>query len=407
MRNFPINVENQDDGVRISWDPPPSYVERYDVYRRLEGRMYGQQVPVVIGQASAGETSFLDTGATVLGGFYRYFMNGYREDRLKLQSDGVNLIRSWYESPTPTLVKTRRPRQTSMIVEPTVVLFGIQVMEREAGVEIEWSPLPMSASLILYRSIGAGNLNYDEIAYPSNETNFTDREATIPGEYYNYYLRAFQSNRLRGIADVATVLRSGGPPTSTPTQTHTPTATFTPSDTPIPTFTPTGTPPTATATLPPIPGSVAADRDALVAFYYSMRGDLWDYNENWLSDRPLNEWAGVETDGNGRVTGLDISVAYSDGLLPPEIGQLSALQELYLHNGYVSGPLPQELAQLQNLRSFTLFWAHMTGPFPLVLTEIRSLETLIVPGNYFTGPIPPEIGQTDKSAYAKSVAQRL
>ena len=49
------------------------------------------------------------------------------------------------------------------------------------------------------------------------------------------------------------------------------------------------------------------DRDALVALYNAADGPNWRTDTNWLSDRPLGEWHGVSTDGNGPVTGLDLS----------------------------------------------------------------------------------------------------
>ena len=35
-------------------------------------------------------------------------------------------------------------------------------------------------------------------------------------------------------------------------------------------------------------------RDMLIKFYYDTGGDNWTYNDNWCSDKPLNEWYGVE-----------------------------------------------------------------------------------------------------------------
>ena len=51
-------------------------------------------------------------------------------------------------------------------------------------------------------------------------------------------------------------------------------------------------------------GSVQTDRAALVAVYNATGGPNWGVNTNWLSDKPLGEWYGVETDADGRVTEL-------------------------------------------------------------------------------------------------------
>ena len=51
----------------------------------------------------------------------------------------------------------------------------------------------------------------------------------------------------------------------------------------------------------PPQGSVATDREVLVAFYNAMDGDNWTNNTNWLSEAPLAEWHGVHTNSDGRV----------------------------------------------------------------------------------------------------------
>ena len=53
---------------------------------------------------------------------------------------------------------------------------------------------------------------------------------------------------------------------------------------------------------PSDPDPINPDRAVLVALYEATDGDNWKDNTNWLSDRPLNEWFGVTTNGNGRVT---------------------------------------------------------------------------------------------------------
>ena len=49
-----------------------------------------------------------------------------------------------------------------------------------------------------------------------------------------------------------------------------------------------------------------SDHTALVALYRTTDGDNWSNNTNWLSNQPLGEWHGVDTDNSGRVTELDL-----------------------------------------------------------------------------------------------------
>ena len=57
---------------------------------------------------------------------------------------------------------------------------------------------------------------------------------------------------------------------------------------------------------PPVEGSVEEDRAALVALYKATDGDNWTSKTNWLSDKPLGEWHGVWTNGQGRVRSLSL-----------------------------------------------------------------------------------------------------
>ena len=92
--------------------------------------------------------------------------------------------------------------------------------------------------------------------------------------------------------------------------------------------------PRATARPPLVQTSPETDREALVALYNATGGPNWIRNNNWLSDVPISEWQGVTTDGNGRVIGLALSPTECwnqlSGEIPPELGNLPNLTELYL-----------------------------------------------------------------------------
>ena len=49
----------------------------------------------------------------------------------------------------------------------------------------------------------------------------------------------------------------------------------------------------------------SSDQAVLVALYEATDGDHWTNNTHWLSEKPLEDWFGVTTDENGRVTRLD------------------------------------------------------------------------------------------------------
>ena len=109
-----------------------------------------------------------------------------------------------------------------------------------------------------------------------------------------------------------------------PTWTRTPT--FTP--TPLPTNTPT-----------------PVDRGTLESLYRATGGDGWKNNDNCMSDRSLNEWHGVETDADGRVTSLDLSASQLTGEIPSELGSLVYLRTLDLSADQLIGCVPRWAAR--------------------------------------------------------------
>ena len=76
--------------------------------------------------------------------------------------------------------------------------------------------------------------------------------------------------------------------------------------------------------------SPETDREALEVLYHATDGRNWLENENWLTDAPLDDWSGVTTDEDGRVTGLDLGANELSGRIPPELGDLDRLRKLDL-----------------------------------------------------------------------------
>ena len=150
-------------------------------------------------------------------------------------------------------------------------------------------------------------------------------------------------------------------------------------------------------------GSVASDRAALVAFYNATGGPNWTDSTNWLSSEPLGEWYGVETDGDGRVTGLrlgdwdhTLGEYVGNGLsgsLPPELGTLSSLGFLQIEgNTGLTGPIPASLGRLAGLTDLRLAGNGLTGDVPASLGDLTALEWAHLDSNRFTGEIPAALG---------------
>ncbi|MDE3256619.1 MAG: M66 family metalloprotease [Gemmatimonadota bacterium] len=148
-------------------------------------------------------------------------------------------------------------------------------------------------------------------------------------------------------------------------------------------------------------GSVSGDRAALVALYNATDGPNWVDNTNWLTDAPLGEWYGVETDASGRVIKLDVRGPWGEGgytgngllgSIPPDMGKLTNLEHLALFRNSLRGPIPRELGKLARLNVLWLNGNRLDGPIPPELGKLATLEYLSLAHNRLTGRIPPELG---------------
>ena len=142
----------------------------------------------------------------------------------------------------------------------------------------------------------------------------------------------------------------------------------------------------------PPQGSVATDREVLVAFYNAMDGDNWTNNTNWLSEAPLAEWHGVHTNSNGRVFNVRLTDNQLSGELPSELGSLTYLIILGTKDNQVSGEIPVELANLNYLAALELHGNQLSGEIPPELGSLPRLGSVRLEDNQFSGEIPSELG---------------
>ena len=128
-------------------------------------------------------------------------------------------------------------------------------------------------------------------------------------------------------------------------------------------------------TAPP-QGSVATDREVLVAFYNAMDamdGDNWTNNTNWLRETPLGKWHGVHTNSNGRVFNVRLTDNQLRGEIPVELANLPYLASIEFHGNQLSGEIPSELGSLSNLESLQLGGNYqLIGCIPGALRGVQS-----------------------------------
>ncbi|HLP47432.1 MAG TPA: fibronectin type III domain-containing protein [Candidatus Deferrimicrobium sp.] len=155
----------------------------------------------------------------------------------------------------------------------------------------------------------------------------------------------------------------------------------------------------------------ALERAALIALYKSTNGDRWGRKQGWKTP-PLaedgfalpgteNTWYGITCDtGNTTVLTINFRNNGLEGPIPPEIGNLTNLQYLYLqNNGGLTGSIPTEIGNLANLQGLFLDFNNLNGALPLSLGNLVKLKYLQLFHNRLHGSIPPELGSLANLQY--------
>eukprot|EP00526_Cylindrotheca_closterium_P003721 CAMPEP_0113650274 /NCGR_PEP_ID=MMETSP0017_2-20120614/26747_1 /TAXON_ID=2856 /ORGANISM="Cylindrotheca closterium" /LENGTH=1366 /DNA_ID=CAMNT_0000562767 /DNA_START=208 /DNA_END=4305 /DNA_ORIENTATION=+ /assembly_acc=CAM_ASM_000147 len=92
------------------------------------------------------------------------------------------------------------------------------------------------------------------------------------------------------------------------------------------------------------------------------------------------------------LTNLRLYNSAISGNLPSEVGNLSALTSLYLYNNTLSGTIPSEVGRLSALGGLTLSANALTGTIPSEVGNLSALSLLYLHSNALSGTLPSEIG---------------
>nr|GMD18701.1 putative kinase-like protein TMKL1 [Ipomoea batatas] len=124
------------------------------------------------------------------------------------------------------------------------------------------------------------------------------------------------------------------------------------------------------------------------------RGPKWAFiNGSSLQcvDLSSPQWTNLSlyTDPSLRLASLQLPSANLSGTLPREIGELAALQSLYLGVNALSGTIPLELGYSSSLSDVELSGNMFTGPIPASIWNLcEKLVSLRLHGNSLSGYIP-------------------
>ena len=145
---------------------------------------------------------------------------------------------------------------------------------------------------------------------------------------------------------------------------------------------------------------------ALVTLWYSMNGATWSTDDTtdsvgWLSsvhecdrDKLGDGIRDLICDSDKEVILMTLHCRYNllSGNLPAELGLLSQLEQLEVHNTTLSGTIPTELALLTGLSRLDLSANTLSGSIPTEVGLMTRLTLLSLSANTLTGSIPTELG---------------
>ncbi|XP_017226330.1 probable LRR receptor-like serine/threonine-protein kinase At2g16250 [Daucus carota subsp. sativus] len=93
---------------------------------------------------------------------------------------------------------------------------------------------------------------------------------------------------------------------------------------------------------------------------------------------------------------LDLRGCSVVGAIPPSLGNMTRLSELYLANNDLTGTIPDSLGQLSSLYILDISQNGLTGVVPPSFGSLKNLTSLDMSVNYLYGIIPPAIGALSK-----------
>ncbi|KAK1402653.1 putative LRR receptor-like serine/threonine-protein kinase [Heracleum sosnowskyi] len=93
---------------------------------------------------------------------------------------------------------------------------------------------------------------------------------------------------------------------------------------------------------------------------------------------------------------LDLRGCSVVGAIPPSLGNMTSLSDLYLSGNDLTGMVPDSLGQLSSLSILDLSRNGLTGVIPSSFGSLGNLTLLDMSVNYLYGTIPPAIGALSK-----------
>lgn len=142
------------------------------------------------------------------------------------------------------------------------------------------------------------------------------------------------------------------------------------------------------------------ERAALMDFFNATGGQNWTHNDNWGSDKPLDEWYGIYLQEEGHVAQLILEDNNLNGYLPENMGDLTYMWQLWIPNNNLIGKIPESFANYSRLVSLNLAHNQLSGEIPSSLGNLKQMDyAIFLDNNHLTGEIPESLGNLTNLRY--------
>ncbi|MBO4463521.1 MAG: redoxin domain-containing protein [Prevotella sp.] len=140
---------------------------------------------------------------------------------------------------------------------------------------------------------------------------------------------------------------------------------------------------------------------ALMEFYHSLDGDNWPHNDNWCSDKPINEWYGVNYNNSYAIEPTpwvsalslidwDCQLNSSVGSLPECLSKMGQLEYLEIVGFKLNGNIPDFLGNNYSLKFLHLGENQLSGTLPMSIAQLPNLWIFNINSNQFEGQLPED-----------------
>lgn len=134
-------------------------------------------------------------------------------------------------------------------------------------------------------------------------------------------------------------------------------------------------------------------RYVLALIYYQHGGTGWRRSTDWLSEKNVCEWEGVECDKNLYIRILNLDQNLLTGQLSGAPTLLNAIEAYFVSNNNLTGSIPDAYVSDNSLRYIDFSGNALSGEFPSDISKENKLARINFGSNNLIGSVPSQISE--------------